>query len=123
MNGKLNLEWHNDVSIRTLAVCLWDSFEHDWGEISLEVDTHVVVSDDTESFEEVGRVEPDDGIFSFYGCGDTDIPRSYLGISRGDLETGFGMEGDTGIVVVFTGDEVRSLEGDDEIVTEYDSLG
>lgn len=111
------------MSIRTLTVCLWDSFEHDRGEIGLEVDTHVVISDDSEGFEEVGRVESDDSIFSLYGCGDTDIPRSYLSVPRRNLETGLGMECDTGIIIIFFGDEVRSLESDDEIVTEYDSLG
>lgn len=111
------------MSVGALAVCLWDSFEHDRGEVGFEVDAHVVVSDDSEGFEEVGGIEPDDGVFSLYRCGDTDIPRSYLSVPRRNLETGFGMEGDTGIIIIFFGDEIRSFEGDDEIITEYDSLG
>gem|GEM_PF-5233009 len=123
MNGKLNLEWHDNMSIRTLAIGFWDSLEHNRREVGFEIDTHVVVSDDSEGFEEIGGVEPDDSIFSFDRGSDTDIAGSYLGISCRYLETGLRVEGDTGIVVVFFGDKVRSLEGDDEIITKHDPFG
>ena len=111
------------MSIRTLPICLWNSFDHNRREWGLEVDAHVVFADNSEDFEHVDRVESDLCVLSFDRGYNSDISGSDFGIPCGDFESRFTAECDACVVVILTTDEIGSFERDDEVVSHDNSLG
>lgn len=111
------------MSVRTLPVGLRNPLDHDRRERGLEVDAHVVLLDDPEYLKHIDGIESDLCVFPLDRGNDADISRSDFSVSSGDLESGLTMEGDAGVVVVLAADEVRTLEGGDEVVPHDHPLG